>query len=813
MLRDLRFALHLIVKDRWYSAVAIVALSLGIGLNATVFTLVNAVILRGLPYKDAQQLYVIGALRKDNPRPGDISLPELRDWQAQSKSFAGLAGTSDHDVTLSGDGIAPQAAQDADLTANTFSLLSQPLLFGRDFLPSDEQPGAERVAIIGYKLWKTRYTEDRHVLGKVVKIDGTATTIVGVMPEGMEFPSNTELWTPVVPTADREKRGDRFLSVFGRLKPGVSLKEATVEFNGVAARLANAYPDTNQDYPGVIIQTFNERVNGPQITIVFLALLGAVGFVLVIACANVANLLLSRSVHRSREIAVRIALGATRWRVVRQLLIESVCLGVISGVVALGIAIVGVRLFDAAVANTGKPYWIRFTMDYAVFAYLAGICVLTGVLFGLAPALQVTKTNVNDVLKEGGRGNAGTVRARWLTGTMVVIELALTLVLLVGAGLMMRSFLKLYTLDIGIQTTNLMNMRMTLPDAKYKTPEARRAFYDRLQEKLSSVAGLESSALTTAVPPFGSTRRGIEIEGAPPRGPEDKAPRVASVSITPGFFQTMGVQVLRGRPFTATDGDQGFDNVIINDKLAAEFFKGEDPIGRRLRFAQGQARPGTPPPPVPVWRTIVGISPTIRHSPPQQGFSQAAVYVPIRTEAPGFVNLMVRSRLAPGSVVSAVRAEVQALDPDQPVSEIRTFADMMQQQMWAYRVFGGLFAIFAGIALVMSAVGLYAVMAYSVTQRTAELGVRMALGAGRGSVIWLIFRRGLWQMGIGLGLGLAAAVAVSRVLQTLLVDITATDPVTFGTITVLLAAVATAACLIPARRATRVDPLVALRAD
>jgi putative ABC transport system permease protein len=465
------------------------------------------------------------------------------------------------------------------------------------------------------------------------------------------------------------------------------------------------------------------------------------------------------------------------------------------------------------VAGTGKPYWIQFTMDYTVFAYLAGICVLTGVLFGLAPALQVTKTNVNDVLKEGGRGNQGTNRARWMTGTMVVIELALTLVLLVGAGLMFRSFLKLYTLDAGIKTANLMNMRMSLPSTKYPNADARRAFYDRLEQKLSAVAGIESATLTTAVPPFGSPRRGLEIEGGPVRKPEEQAPSVASVVVSPAFFETVGVQLLRGRGFTPTDGAAGSETVIINDKLAAEFFKGEDPIGRRIRFAQGQAGPGTPPPPEPVWRTIVGISPTIRHTSQQDTSSRAAVYIPLRQEPSSFVNLLVRSQLPAGSVMNAVRAEVQNIDPDQPVFTIQTFDQMLAQQTWAYRVFGGLFALFAVIALVMSSVGLYAVMAYSVTQRTPELGVRMALGANSGSVIWLIFRRGLWQMALGLGIGLAIASGVSQALRSLLVDITPTDPLTFASITVLLASVAMAACLIPARRATRVDPLVALRAD
>jgi putative ABC transport system permease protein len=814
VIRDLRFALHLIAKDRWYSAVAIIALSLGIGVNATVFTLVNAVLIRGLPYKDAHQLYMLSVTRKDNPRPGGVSLLDFREWQAQSKSFSGMAAGANGASNLSGDGVAPQQAAGALMTWNAFSLLGEPPMLGRDFQPADEQPGAERVVIIGYKLWKSRYAEDRNVVGRSVKVDGTPATIIGVMRDGMEFPNNNEFWTPINPTADQQKRSVRFLQPFGRLRPEISLAAATTEMNGISARLTAAFPETNADLTGVTIQTFNERMNGPQIKIVFLSMLGAVGFVLLIACANVANLLLSRSVQRSREIAVRIALGATRWRIIRQLLVENVCLGVISGVLGLGLAAVGVRLFDNATAATGKPYWMVFSMDYTVFAYLAAISVLTGLLFGLAPALQVTKTNVNDVLKEGGRGNAGGRRARWLTGTMVVVELSLTLVLLVGAGLMIRSFFKFYTLDPGIQTANLMNMRISLPDAKYKTPDERRSFYDRLEQKLAAVPGLKASTLSTAVPMlFGTPRRGLELEGAPPRKAEEQAPQIVAVSVTPGFFDTVGVQLLRGRGFTATDGNPGSENVIINDKLAAEFFKGEDPIGRRIRFAQGQARAGTPPPPVPVWRTIVGISPTIRHTQAQDTATQAAVYMPLRQDATGFVNLMVSSQLPPGSVMNAVRAQVQDIDPDQPVFRIQTYDDMLKQQMWPYRVFGSLFTIFAVIALVMSAVGLYSVMAYSVNQRKAELGVRMALGANAASVIWLVFRRGLWQTGLGLGIGLAAAFGVSQVLRTLLVDISPTDPVTFGAITALLTVVAVSACLIPARRATRVDPLVALRAD
>ena len=523
MLRDLRYAVHLMIKDRWYSAVAIVALALGIGVNATVFTLVNAILIRGLPYQDSGRLYMLGSQNKDGIR-WSVSALDFQDWRSQAKTFVGLAAFNNNGVNVSDDRSAPQSARSAAISANAFPLLALRPVIGRNFTPEDERTGAESVTIIGHAMWKSRYGEDVGILGKPIRLDGKPATIVGVMPEGEQFPSNTEIWTPIVLTADQQqKRDNRFLQIFGRLRSDVSRSQANTELSGIAARLATAYPDTNKEYNTAAVATFNERFNGGNIRTVMLAMMGAVGFVLLIACANVANLQLSRSVHRSREVAVRIALGATRLRVIRQLLVESVLLGTMGGVIGLGLALVGVRLFDAAVTDSGKPYWIKFTMDYTVFGYLAAICVLTGILFGLAPALQVTKTNVNEVLKEGGRGNAGGRRARWLTGTMVVLELALTLVLLVGAGLMVRSFLKLYTIDIGIRTENLISMGLQLPGNKYPAPpapgttptgaaagirpDARIAFYDRLLPRLEAIAGVDSAAFTTSVPPFGSGRR------------------------------------------------------------------------------------------------------------------------------------------------------------------------------------------------------------------------------------------------------------------------------------------------------------------
>jgi putative ABC transport system permease protein len=812
MLRDLRFALHLIAKDRWYSTVAVIALALGIGVNATVFTLVNAVLIRGLPFKDSGRLYMLGSLRASdrNGNGGGVSHADFQDLRSGTSAFVGLAAFTGTGFNISDERGLPEQAGGSLVSSETFRLLGQPPMLGRDFAAADDRKGAEMVVMLGYSIWKNRYGSDAAVIGRPIRVNGQPATIIGVMPDGMKFPTNAAMWAPLIPTVEQEKRGSRQLSVFGRLKEGYTRAQAQSEMSAIAGRLAAEYPETNKEFTRIAVATFNDRFNGGPIRAVFLSMMGAVGFVLLIACANVANLLLSRSAHRSREIAVRIALGATRWRVIRQLLVESILLGFIGGALGLLLALVGVRLFDAAVQDVGKPYWIVFTMDYVVFGFLAAICVLTGVLFGLAPALQVSKTNVNEVLKEGGRGTSGGRRARWLSSTMVVVELALTIVLLVGAGLMIRSFLKIYTIDIGIDPRNLMSMQIRL-DAKYKTAELRRAFYDRLVPKLSAIAGVEAVALTTSVPPFGGGRRGFEIEGQSARTAGTEPPQVTPVTVSPAFFETAGVQIRRGRGFTETDGLAGAENVVINDVLAAQFFPREDPIGRRLRFVSRDAPPAGQPP--AIWWTVVGVSPSMRHTNPQDPALTAVVYLPHRQDPPIGASLMVRSRLEPGPVMSEVRRAVQSIDQDQPVFTMQTVEQMLARQQWPFRVFGSLFAIFAVIALTLSAVGLYAVMAYSVTQRTQEIGVRMALGAAGNQVLWLVLRRGLIQVATGVTIGLAGAFFMSEALASVLVQVTPRDPVTFVGISILLVLVAIAACVIPARRASRVDPLVALRTE
>ena len=812
MLQDLRFAVRLLVKERWFSAVAIVALALGIGLNATVFTLVNAVLIRGLPFKDSQDLYMLSWQLTRGGR-GGVSYADFKEWREQATVFAGLGAWQNAGMTISDDAGFAEQARGSYLTANAFSVVGQQPLLGRDFGPQDERRGTDRAVIIGHRIWRNRYAGDPNVIGKLTRVNGEPAVIVGVMPDGMMFPQNSEMWAVFIPTEQQERRTWRGLNVFGRVRSGVSKREAMAQLNTLAARTLQDHAKDYENHSGASLETFNERFNGGPIRAVFLSMMGAVAFVLLIACANVANLLLSRSAHRAREVAVRMAMGATRWRVVRQLLIESVLLGTIGGALGLAIAVFGVRAFDAAVSDTGKPYWIIFTIDWTVLGFLAAVCIITGVLFGLAPALHVSRTNVHGVLKEGGRGNAGGGRVRWLTGTMVVVEVALTLVLLVGAGLMVRSFLNLYRSDIGMRTENLMVMQLQLAGDKYQKPEARRAFFERLQPRLSTVPGATHVAITTSVPPFGVWRRPVAFDGgATPK--IDDAPQVGMVTITPSFFDLAGVSIARGRGFTEADGAPGAENIVINERFAAEHFKDQDPLGKRIRFMQPEPRPGDTAPPVESWRTIVGIVPTIRHNQPQNGESLSVAYAPLRQDPSGFSSVVVRSTVPPETVMNAVRSEVRAIDPDQPVFDLRTMDAMMRQMMWPYRVFGTLFAIFAFIGLLLSAVGLYAVMAYAVTQRTPEIGVRMALGAQGKQVTWMVLKRGLIQLALGLALGLGGGYFAGRALPSqLFVRTTATDPWTFAAITVLLVIVALTACVIPARRAMRVDPLVALRAE
>ncbi len=813
--QDVRFAVRLLFKDKWFTLVAAVALALGIGVNATVFTFVNAVLIRGLPFDDPDRILALGSRDPVRDRNMGVSYLDFKDWREAAHSFTALAAYTGNTINVSDEGRLPERFSGAFMSANSFRLIGQHPLVGRDFLPEDDRAGAAAVVILGNGIWKNRYGGDPSILGRTIRLNDVPSVIIGVMPEGFRFPQNTDLWQSVatVQDLDKQQRNSRQFEVFGRLASGVTQAQAQAEMLAIGARLTHDYPDTNKDVQPTV-QTFNQRMNGGPIKVVFLTLMGAVSFVLLIACANVANLLLARSAHRSREISVRVSLGATRWRIVRQLLVESVLLALISGVLGLALSTVGIRLFDAATRDVGKPYWIQFTMDGRVFAFLAGICLGTGVIFGLAPALHVSKTDVNEVLKDGGRSGSAGVRARRWAGALVIAELALTLVLLAGAGFMMRSFLALYRMDLGIETSHLLTMRLVLPERKYPAIEQRLAFYERLENRLRANHRIESVTIASNLPMQGGFGRRLAIDGRP-LAQGEQPPNVTMLTVDPRYFDTVGLKLVRGRVFTDTDGTAGHESAIVNQRFAQVHFGKDDPIGRRivLSLDLGGGAPPTGGIPTSLAATIVGIVPNVRQRNQSEPEPDAVAYLPFRTDPRGFMNLMARSQGDPAALTPILREEVRAIDADLPVFDIRTMDENLVRQRWPFRVFGTMFAIFAGIALVLAAVGLYAVTAYSVTQRTQEIGVRMALGAQSNQVMWLFLRRAFFQLAVGLTIGIAGAFGVGQIFQStsLLVQSNGRDPLTLVSIAVLLTVVALVACLWPARRATRLDPLVALR--
>jgi putative ABC transport system permease protein len=809
LLQDVRFAVRLLLKDRWFTVMAALVLALGIGANNAVFTLVNAVLLRSLPFPNPEQLMMV-VTRDVRGRDQGVSLADFQDWRSSARTFSHLAFVFGGSMNVSDEGRVPEQYSGAYVSPSFFKMIGVTPAIGRDFGAEDDGPGGPPIVMLGSSVWQQRYGGDPSVLGRSIRLNGLTATIVGVMPEGMRFPFETDIWMPtstMAPAIWQQPRNARGFVAIGRLADGVTVDQARSELKGIGAKLAGDFPASNKDL-APYADPFEQRIVGPQIRLLFWSLMGAVGFVLLIACSNVANLLLARAARRSSEISVRVALGASRWQIVRQLLIESVLLALVAGAFGLLLSVAGIRWFDAETQGVGKPYWMVFTMDWRTFAFFIAVCVVTGIVFGLAPALHVSKTNVYETLKEGGRSGSGGVRARrWTTG-LIVAELALTLVLLAGAGFMMRSFMSMYRMDIGIDTSQLLSMQMILPARKYPSLEDRATFLRRIEEHLATVSDLQAASTTTNLPFSGGAVRQIEVDGSP-RQAGEQGPVVTMLSVGSRYFDTVGVRLVQGRVFTEADGEPGRNNVIINQRLASMYLQGQNPVGRRIRL--GELTPGGQPPP---WLTVVGVVPNVRQrNNNQESEPDAVAYVPHLenlTMARGAI-LLARTRSDPAKAAQILREEIRVVDPDMALFNMRTLDDTLAQQRWLYRVFGTMFVAFAAIALVLAAVGLYAVTAYSVTQYTREIGVRMVLGAQPLQVVWLFLRRAFVQLGIGLAIGLAAAFGVGRLLQGLLVQTSARDPVTLVSIVALLTVVALAACVWPARRATHLDPLVALR--
>ncbi|HEX8282764.1 MAG TPA: ABC transporter permease [Pyrinomonadaceae bacterium] len=804
--QDFRYALRVLWKNPGFTAVAVVALALGIGANSAIFSVVNAVLLRPLPYQNPERLVMVWEENNKSGYPKDTpAAANFVDWREQNQVFEGMAAVAEQDFNLTGAG-EPERLSGRRVSADLFSLLGVAPHAGRTFAPEEDRPGANKVVVLSHGLWQRRFGADPTLIGKTLSLNGEPHTVVGVMPPRFQFPSRLdELWVPIALTPEQAaNRGRHYLEVVARLKPGVTVERAQAEMSTIAARLQQQYPQQNTNL-GATVETMHEHLVG-DIRPALLVLLGAVGFVLLVACANVANLLLARAATRQKEIAVRTALGASRLRLIRQFLTESVLLAALGGVLGLLLAVWGVSLLQNFI-----PEDISQVKDIAVNArvlgFTLGVSLLTGLVFGLAPALQASSFNLNETLKEGGRDSSAGSRGKRIRGALVVTEVAVSLVLLIGAGLLINSFLRLRGVDPGFKVDNLLTMSVVLPREKYPSHERRTAFYRDLLARVESLPGVRSAAVTSWIP-LAATQGdsiGISPEGHPdPLPGQGKRPTAVTRVVSPEYFDTMGIRLLQGRGFE--DGRDRVDSpavILISEAFARRFWPNESAVGKRVNA-------GDPNDPAD-WCEVVGVVRDVRQfelaaePKPQMYFSytQAGFFLPR--------HLVVGTDADPLAVAGAVRKTVWEVDREQPVSNISTMRDVLSESLARERFSMLLLGVFAALALMLAAVGLYGVMSYTVAQRTREIGLRMALGARPSDVLRLVVGQGLRLALAGVVLGLLASFALTGLMKSLLYGVSATDPATLVTISLVLVAVALVASYIPARRATRVDPLIALR--
>ena len=800
--QDIRYSLRMLGKSPGFTLVAIVALGLGIGVNSMMFTIYNAAMFKSLPFERPREIVYINHQNLSAGRNQiGVTYDDFTEYRRQSRSLSAIAAFDEGGFNFSDERALPERLTGTRLSANTFSVIGQKVFLGRDFADIDERPGAEPVAILSYAQWQTRYAGDLSIIGKVVKINGQYHTVIGIMPQDMAFPSESRFWIPAIPTPEDHERRPPNFDVLGRLRGGVTPLEAQTEMRGIAVQLASAHPDTNKNVEPRV-RPFIDWVLDEGDQQILQTLVGAVGFVLLIACANVANLLLSRAVHRSRETAVRLAIGASRWRIVRQLLLESVILGLLGGVLGLAFAKAAVKWFAAAVAPLGIPYWMDWSMDGRTFLYLFAISFATGILFGLAPALQISKTSVNDGLKESGRSSSGGVRTRRLTNAFVVGEITLTMVLMVGAGLMVRSLLNRQALNAGVNFENVITMQLSLTRDKYPDSSNWIALADRLSEELRVLPDIESMTIASHLPAGGAFSIPLRLEDRNIADANGGLPSVATIVTGPGYFRALGVAVERGREFTDFDGKPGAEAAIVNERFAAQYWPGENAIGKRIQLDNHGP-----------WISVIGISPPIRQRNLRQQQIDPMIYVPFRQMPRANFRLLARTRSPEDAVSRLLRTEVHKLDPDLPLFNMMTLSRFRDDLMREPRILTAMFSIFAVIGLLLSVVGIYAVTAYATSQRNQEIGIRMALGASNRKIVWLVLRLGLMQLAVGLPLGVAGAFLTSRLLMRIVFQITTTDFETFVGIPALLTITVAGACLLPAVRAARLNPVEALRIE
>ncbi|MGH9573677.1 MAG: ABC transporter permease [Candidatus Acidiferrales bacterium] len=795
---DLRFALRTILAHRWFSLAIVATLALGIGLNTMVFTLVYAVMYKPVPVPAGSRLVIVSGR---NPQENRLSTsyPNFLDYQSETTSFEGLEAGHEISGVISEAGIPPHGYSLEQVSGGLFDMLHVHPILGRGFRATDAKSGSEPVVVLSYETWKERYGGANNVVGRVVRVNTNPATIIGVMPEGFSFPSGVSLWMPLIPDADMQKRSNRSVDVFGVLKPGTSMERANVELKAISQRLAASYSEADKGLTAEAT-TFNAYYNGPQIDTVFLSMLAAVGFVLLIVCANTANMMLSRVMMRQQEISIRVAIGASRWRVIRQLLIESLVLSVAGGALGFGLAEYGVHWFDTMTQDVGKPTWIIFKIDPTVFAYFAVLCVLAGLISGLAPALRSSRVDLHSTLKEGTR-SAGTRRGGLLSGVLVVFQFALTLVLLTGAGIFVRAFLAAQTTNPFVPSGQLMTGGVSLPHERYPDAASHVRFFDQLLLRLRATPGVNQAVISSSLPEMGAGGDRIEIEGQPVSDPL-KGPSGSKLVQSPGYFNEIGLPLLRGRDFNETDGNAGKEAAVVTREFASHFWPGQNALGKRFRIYENNKY--TP------WLTVVGLSADMLQQ-PNRASHDPLFFVPYRQEGGGGMQIILRASGNPASLALAARAAVQGIDQDLPLFNPRTLSEVIYRNQWFLRLFGGLFSFFALTGLLIASVGIYAVMAQATANRTREIGVRMALGASSGNILRLVLARGMRQLLIGFAIGLAAAYPAARVMTSLPLRVSASDPVLFTAVSVLLIGVGLFACYLPARRAAALDPVKAIR--
>ncbi len=795
--QDFRFGIRTLAKNPSFAAVAVLTLALGVGVNAAMFSVINSTLLTPLPYKNASRLIWLGTSHPRFNHPIPISAPDFLDWKSQNNVFDYMSAIWTDGFTLTGNG-QPEVLSGALVSANFFNLFDERPELGRGFVEGEDQPGHNHVAVLSYDLWKNRFASSPNVLGRNLTLEGESYTIVGVALRGFAYPSWVQFWSPIVIDTANHPRGNHYLRAIARVKPGVTLAEAQAQMSTVARRIAAAYPDSNQGV-GVQLVPLKERLV-QFIRPALLVLFGSVGFVLLIACANVANLLLAKATKRQKEIALRTALGAGRFRLIRQFLTESLVLSFLAAGCGILVAIWSLDLLRALKPDS-IPDVNNIHLDLHVLGFLLAISFLVGIVLGIAPAWHASKLRLNESLKESGGAGLGGTSGGNLRNVLVVAEIALSLVLLVGAGLLIRSFARLLSVDPGYDPSHLLTFQISLPDSRYpKSPQVV-AFYREALDRIRACPGVQSVAISNTLPPSGGeTDAAFYVEGHKPSN-LNEAPDTIYDPISPDYFQTLKTPLIAGRYFTEQENNDQSKAVIINETMAREFFGGREAVGKRMN-AEAYGISG--------WLEVVGVVADQRFF----GWDNdryPATYFPYDLSPVKGMAFVVRTKIDPMSVSSSVRQAIWSIDKDLPFTEVQTMDQRLSQSFAGRRFHMILLGVFAGLALVLSLVGIYGVMSYSVAQRTREIGVRLALGAERRHVLRLVLGQGLFLTLIGAAAGLAGAFALTRFMASLLYGVHATDAATFALVPLLLIGIALLACYIPARRATKVNPLVALR--